>query len=816
MPLSLLLECRTPRDLAHRIDRAEHADAGDRWDGDGATGRVDVVAEPASRHEPVPATPMQEAYVVGKYPELDPDAFGCHHYHEFALDGLDTDRLARAWRRLVEHFDALRLTGVGRNQHVRESARVPEPVVHETADADALEAEASAVRRRLSHHRYPPGHWPPFQVEICREPAGRAVIHLSLDGTVTDAHGTDLLLHHWWHAYTSEEHPLPEAPFSLRDTLDALARHRGSAAHRAALTRAAERHKGLPGGPSVLLAEPPEPPPGLDGHPRTPRRGRLTPAQWAGLRARAAGLRVSPTSLVLTAFAEALTPAGSDEPFTLVLTTTDRPRLPSAAEQLVGPYTSGCLLVVDGRPPDPDEAARALHQRVWEALSHANVGSVEVLRELRAQGTRAPALPVVFTSLLDLGLDGARRGSMSDHERYAVGQTSGIALDHQMRERDDGLDFRWDTADGLFPPGAPDALFGRFCRLLQGLCEPAPDTPLPARELQQAYLVARLDGHTGRGCQYHQSFHVDDLDLARLRGAWQELVTAHEALRLRTGADGTLGVLSTAPADAWIPVLDVPEGADADAVDRAVRADMTHRPFGLGRGAHTDLRVVRAPGRPATVHLSADLLVGDARSIVLLARDLLRRYADPLGAPPVPTRLPRASRPVTEEARAHWRDRLAGLPAGPEPRDTRTPSRPRRRERLLTHRTALVAWADRHSVSLDATLLAAYCTALAALQDKPFALPVVCFTGSDAQRPAEFTELTWVRSPEPGTDPATLARAYCRQLAQDLERGGGAGLAEMRSLVVRRRRRGLRASAGPQTVLDAVALRWREGTMRTD
>ncbi|CAM5457350.1 hypothetical protein SVIOM342S_01742 [Streptomyces violaceorubidus] len=91
-------------------------------------------------------------------------------------------------------------------------------------------------------------------------------------------------------------------------------------------------------------------------------------------------------------------------------------------------------------------------------------------------------------------------------------------------------------------------------------------------------------------------------------------------------------------------------------------------------------------------------------------------------------------------------------------------------------------------MSLDATLLAAYCTALAALQDKPFALPVVCFTGSDAQRPAEFTELTWVRSPEPGTDPATLARAYCRQLAQDLERGGGAGLAEMRSLVVRRRR----------------------------
>ncbi len=785
VPLALLLECRTPRDLARRID---HADGGE---GDGAAGPLDVVPSPASRHEPVPATPMQEAYVVGKYPELDPDAFGCHHYHEFSLDGLDPGRVARAWRRLVEHFDALRLTGVGRGQRVQESVRVPDPVLHEAADAEALETEAGAVRRRLSHHRYPPGHWPPFQVEICREPAGRSVVHLSLDGTVTDAHGTQLLLHHWWRLCVDERHRLPEVPFSLRDTLDALARDRESAAHRSAVSQAAGRLEGLPGGPPVLRAEPPEPPPGLDGHLRTPRRGRLTPGQWAGLRARAAALRVSPTSLVLTAFTEALTPAGSDEPFTLVLTTTDRPRLPPAAEGLVGPYTSGCLLPVEAHTPAlaPDDAARAVHQRVWEALSHAHAGSVEVLRELRARGGGAPALPVVFTSLLDLGFDGAGQGSMSDHERYAVGQTSGIALDHQMREREDGLDFRWDVADALFPPGAADALFGRFWRLLQGVCEPAPDTAVPARELQQSYLVTRLDGPADRGCQYHQSFHVDDLDVERLGESWRELVTAHEALRLRTGADGTLGVLSSAPG-LRIPVLDVPEGVDADAVDRAVRADMTHQPFGLGRGAHTDLRVVRAPGRPATVHLAVDLLVGDARSIVLLARDLLRRYAGPGAAPPLPTRLPRAPRPVTEEARAHWRDRLAGLPAGPPLREARGPSRPRRRERLLPERRALLAWADRHGVSLDATLLAAYCLALGAVHDAPFALAVVCFTGPDTRRPAEQSELTWVRSPAPGTDPAALARDYHRRLAADLEHGGGAGLAAMRSLVVRRRREG--------------------------
>ncbi|WP_333739515.1 amino acid adenylation domain-containing protein [Streptomyces sp. IBSBF 2806] len=143
---------------------------------------------------------------------------------------------------------------------------------------------------------------------------------------------------------------------------------------------------------------------------------------------------------------------------------------------------------------------------------------------------------------------------------------------------------------------------------------------------------------------------------------------------------------------------------------------------------------------------------------------------------------------MSETARAHWRDRLAGLPAGPPLREAQGPSRPRRREHLLTDRTALTAWAERHGASLDATLLAAYCTVLGALYDEPFALPVVCFTGSDARRPAEFTELTWTRSPQPGTDLADLARACHRQLTADLERGGGAGLAEMRSLVMRRRR----------------------------
>ncbi|MCM2416781.1 non-ribosomal peptide synthetase [Streptomyces sp. RKAG293] len=810
VPLPRLLQCRTVGDLAAWID-----EAGGRPGTGEAAAPPGVPTEPERRHEPFPATPLQEAYVVGKYAELDSDAIGCHHYHEFELDGLDVERLSSAWQRVVAHFDALRLTGVGRSQRVLETARAPEPVVHETEGPDDWAATAADVRSRMSHHRYPPGEWPPFTIEITRRsPSGRAVVHFGIDGGVTDAHGTELLLRHWWGAYESDEHELPLAPFSLRDSVVFLARRRESTGHRADLEYWTERLKDLPGGPDLLLSEPPEPPADLDCHLRRPRRARLVPAQWRALRRRATELGVSPTTLVLSVFTDVLGGGAPAGPFSLVLTTTDRSRMPREAERLIGPYTSSCVLVVDDEPGarTSREAVGALHQQVWEALSHSSVSGVEVLRELRARGTEVPRLPVVFTSLLDIAVEGADAGSMADHERYAVGQTSGVALDHQVRLRAGGLEVRWDTADALFPTGTVDALFSRYCQALQGLCEPAEPVSTavaaPLNGLQQAYYVPRVAGDRSRGCQLHQSFTVTGFNPGRLQAAWLRLVREHDVLRTRVGDDGRQRVLPDAPADQWIPVVDLADAGDAEAeaVEHALRHDMTHRPFPLGRGPHADLRVVRRAAGRATVHLAVDLLVADARSIVLLARELLWRYADPSADIPahVPTSVaalapdtaPAAAapssgaEPAEASGREHWRARLVDLPSGPRlPEGTPGAHDPVRRTGRLTERAALLRWAGRHGVELDTVLLAAYCAALAAEWDEPFTVPVVRWQeGDDSRRPAELTALSWVRSAAPGTPPPDAARAYGRILAEDAATDASAGLAEMRRLVLRRRR----------------------------
>ncbi|WP_462202537.1 amino acid adenylation domain-containing protein [Frankia sp. CcWB3] len=751
--LADLVGCETVADLARLVGDAP------------GSGARPLVAKPAQRYEPFPLTPVQEAYVVGKYVELGPDAIGCHHYREFWLPELDADRLVAAWRRLVAHHDALRLVaGESTGQRVRPDVPEQVAVVHDGPVA-VLGAQA---RRRLSHRRYPPGAFPPFALEVVRD-GGAGSAHLSLDGTAVDAHSTELLFRQWLLLYREPGARLPEPALSVRDCAVALAERRHASRWEADLLHWRERLSEVPPGPDLLLGErtaPPEPPDGLAHHLRVPRTGHLDPGQWQALRRRASALGVSPSSLALTVFCEVLTIG--PRPWSLVLTTTDRVRLGRGADDVAGPFTSTCLLVVDEVDRRRSDLAAALHRQVWDALAHNEVSGVEVVRELRRADLPAPDLPAVFTSLLDVGEPDAP--SMTDHLVHAVGQTSGVGLDHLMWEHGGGLRWRWDTAD---------ALFSRFVAALQAACVDAAPTPGDElNDLQQAYHVARVSGRTA-GCQLYQSFHVAELDVSRLEQAWLDLVVEHDVLRTVVDQDGRTTVLPPTAAGGRVPVVE----SDQPEVDEAIARDVADRPFPLGRAPHTDLRVRRGADGSGTVHLAIDLLVADAPSVLALGRALLRRYADP----PARTVPPAARASATNPAhREHWLARLADLPSGPF-----TPGAPGRTERLrfTADPAALRTWAARHDVTADAALPAAFCDALAHVFDPPFALPVVRWAaGREVYRPGEQTALSWVRVDQPDLPLPARARRLAALLAEDAEADGASGLADLRVVVLRRRR----------------------------
>ncbi|WP_223206495.1 non-ribosomal peptide synthetase [Streptomyces xanthii] len=788
VPLGWLAEADTIGAYARRV--AEHAAGGagaaDAEDGGAAVG-AKVVADPGARHEPFPLTPLQESYLIGKEPELQADAAGCHLYREFDVPALDPDRLRDAWQRLVEHHDMLRsvVTDDGR---VRISDRAPEweMPVRESADRAAFGATATAVRARMSHHLFPADACPPFAVEVTLGPDGTGRVHFGIDAMVTDGQGLDLLTAQWEACYADPRHtlPAPAASLSVRDCVVALDAARGGAAHRRDLEHWVRRLGELPGAPGLFTDAEPERGAGLSCVRRSSRTARLAPGEWDALRERAQALGVSPTSLVLTVFTEALDRHGDQRPYSLVVTTSRRPHLPSGADLLVGPFTATTFVeaVPSGRHSF-EEAARLTHAGLWQAVEHSSVCGVSAQRALRGRDAGPGPLPVVFTSMLDTAGRPRERG-FGAAPVYAVSQTTGVWLDHQMWEQDGALHVRWDTADACFAPGVVDAAFASLCNGLRAAAVDGPVAERPLNDLQQAYFVPRAAGEPGpwRGCQVVVSYETEErVDPLRLESAVVRLAEAHEVLRSAVTEDGAVAVRARAPRRWAVPVV---EGVPAETVREAMAAC----PFPLGRHPQFEVRVVRGDAGD-TVLLSVDLTLADARSIHLTGRELMRLYADP-SAEPVLVRATGADRAGTDgdAAAGHWSRVLRDLPPGvplPEPDAAAGPERRVRLDGAALALRPLAERCERHGVGLDAALLTAFTDVLAERFGPDFAVPVVRWDHAlDARRPGEFTKLSWLPCPPRELPFAQRARVHQDALERDAA-VGGSGLPELRRAVAR-------------------------------
>ncbi|MEV6116045.1 amino acid adenylation domain-containing protein [Streptomyces sp. NPDC052109] len=779
IPLSWLRRCPTPAALLARV--TEHG-AGDQ--APGHTLAAPGPDDPQDRHAPFPLTDLQQAYLVAKG-DLAADPVGCHVYREFEVEDLDVAALETAWRKVVAHHDMLRaaVTADGRQRIVTE-AEPPAVVV-------GPRGEAGAVRERLSHHRYEPGAWPLYTVEVSHAPGGRSVVHLSIDALIVDGHGLGVLLEDWWRCYHDPGHELVLPPVTVRECVRQLDAEQRTPAHRARLDYWADRLTGLAPGPALCR-------PAGDHPRRVPLTGCVDRRQWETIGRLAASWEVSPTALVLTLFAENFGRQRDARPLSLVLTTSSRSRLPAQADDVVGPFTSSLVLPLPNTLDRPLRAAATeVHQRLWEGLDHSAVSGVSALRALRAKERSAAAveLPVVFTSLLGSGRPGD--DGFAGAVTYAVSQTTGVALDHQMWERDGALHLRWDVAAERFAPGEAEVLFAGFLNALHALG----DEPVARRrlnDLQQAYFVPRAAGEPGPwdGCQVHHSFEVDDLDVPRLTRAWLRLVRAYDVLRTVVTHDGALAVGDHVPSAWAVPVIDLSTCPEPEAFLSDLSARMAGRAHPLGRGPHSELCVTVGHG-PATVHLTTDLTILDGRSIHFLVRELFRLYADP-DAVVRPSEGPdayvaeqdrRRRLPGHAEHTAHWRQRIAALHPGPPVLPAGDQRARQRFAGELTGWNTVKKRAEQAGLSPDDLLAAAYTQALAEHCPVPFSLPVVRWTEESAPyRPGEYTALSWVTRTDAGLGLWEQAAVFRGILDEDRTADGASGLAELRRRVMRERR----------------------------
>ena len=448
--------------------------------------------DPARWHEPFPLTDVQEAYYVGRGDDMPLGGVSTHAYLELAVEDLDLDRFTAALRAVIDRHPMLRaVIRPDGTQQVLAEVPAYDVRVCDLRAASEPDRRLQAIRDEMSHQLLGPHTWPLFDVRASLRggPGGRpsALLHVSVDSLICDAYSFGLVMDEIARRYRDPGWAPPALELTFSDYVRYQARDRKSARYAEALDYWRGRAATLPTGPELPRGRRPDGPAPARF---TRRDGRLGQAEWSRLKDRATRAGLTPSVLLLAAFAEVITHWSRRPHYSLMLTVFSREPLHPQVDDIVGDFTSLSALEVDHRGGGTfaDRADR-LQRQLWSDLDHSAVSAVTVIREwalARGMAPR-PITPVVFTSNLPVAgraaapASGAGPRQAMGEVGYAITQTPQVHLDHQVSEQFGELLFSWDAVEAMFAPGVLDDMLGAYTGLLRELASGPADWARPTR-----------------------------------------------------------------------------------------------------------------------------------------------------------------------------------------------------------------------------------------------------------------------------------------------------------------------------------------------
>ncbi|MFC3890654.1 amino acid adenylation domain-containing protein [Lentzea rhizosphaerae] len=422
-----------------------------------------VTPDPEHRFEPFPLLEIQQAQWIGRFGSFEMGEVAAHVYLEYESDSLDLERLEAAWRKVVDRHEMLRAVVLPDGRQ-----RVLETVEPYRIEVDDLGPEA--VRERMAAQMHTVDQWPLWEVRATRG-AGGLRVHVSFDLIGADVASFFFQVQRDWQRFYEnlDWNPAPLG-LSFRDYVLAESAMRETALYERSLEYWRERVQTLPPAPELPALSAPSGPAEFSR-----RHARIDVERWNRVKQIAAAHGVTPTSVLVAAYAAVVGRWSKSQHFTLNLTAVNRLPFHPEVDELVGEFASFNLLEVDLREaPVFADVVVQVQQRSWQDLEHRHVSGVRVLRELaRVRGSATGALmPVVFTSALmqDPGTSGGPFAWLGT-QQHVISQTPQVSLDHFVMEVDGALDLSWHAADELFPAGVLDDMFDTYLALVESLVE---------------------------------------------------------------------------------------------------------------------------------------------------------------------------------------------------------------------------------------------------------------------------------------------------------------------------------------------------------
>ena len=424
-------------------------------------------------YDPFPLTDIQQSYWLGRSGVYDLSGVSAHCYFELECDELDMEAVTVAWNQLIRRHDIMRAVVLKNGLSQQILKEVPDYRImindYRYQDKVAFEKGVLLTRNKMSQRQFNVCKWPLFEIEASLNPDQKTRLHVSFDNTVFDGYSIFLLFDEWYKLYNTPTHNLPNINISFRDYAIALADLKKSTQYEKDMNYWEKRIKKLPPAPELPLEKQPNE---IVEQKFTRYQAVLTVEKWKVIKQIAHQLNLTPSTVIMTAYAEVLGRYSRHQHFTLNLTHFNRLPLHEDVDKLVGDFTSLVLIKMDHRHESNFiMRCQDTQKQLLQDLEHTLVSGVEVERILRKERNRFNdiVMPIVFTSGIGVNKDHLEDISYLGKIVYGASQTPQVWLDHQVFEQDGELILSWDGVEELFPKGLLNEMFNAYNQILDKL-----------------------------------------------------------------------------------------------------------------------------------------------------------------------------------------------------------------------------------------------------------------------------------------------------------------------------------------------------------
>lgn len=466
----------TIQSLAGHIDRLQN----DEREGSHIIRHIPHVnPDPKNRFEPFPLTEIQQAYWLGRGDTFEFGNISAHSYDEFEVYDIDTALLEKAWNKVVKQHDMLRCIVLPEGTQ-KILQRVDDYSIktydHKDSDQATVVGHFDRIRQNMSHQIIDVQQWPCFDLRVSMLANNTARLHFSTDAIMFDVRSFLTIMTDLIKFYLDVDRPINILDFSFRDYVIAEHELKKGQTYQQAKTYWQQKITNMPAAPQLPLAKQPS----QVSKPHFTRLHLvLSPERWAVLKKRAGKVGLTPTGLLLAAYAETLAQQSREPHFSLNLTFLNRKPFHPNVQDVVGEFTSLTMLSVDNRiKPNQDNSflgrARTIQQDLWRDLEQNDVDGIEVLRQLsRLSGDPARAkMPVVFTSALVMEVPNSDIGmEVKPIHVDGITQTSQVWLDCGVWEEEGCLMCNWDVVKEMYPSGFIENAFAEYEALINRLVD---------------------------------------------------------------------------------------------------------------------------------------------------------------------------------------------------------------------------------------------------------------------------------------------------------------------------------------------------------